>query len=84
MWIRDGTFLPWIRDRKNSDPGSSINIPDPQHLNLYLIYIYQCFFLRSFNAIQIRIWTRIISLCAEFLLQVEDIFNSFVLFLEFF
>jgi hypothetical protein len=25
------SFWPWIRDRKNSDPGSGINIPDPKH-----------------------------------------------------
>jgi hypothetical protein len=25
------SFLPWIRDGKKSEPGSDINIPDPQH-----------------------------------------------------
>jgi hypothetical protein len=29
--IRDGTLGSGIRDGKNSDPGSGINIPDPQH-----------------------------------------------------
>ncbi len=32
MRIRDPEiFLTWIRDGKNSDLGSGINIPDPQH-----------------------------------------------------
>jgi hypothetical protein len=30
--IRDpGSFTPWTRDAKNSDPGSGINIPDLQY-----------------------------------------------------
>jgi hypothetical protein len=30
--IRDpGSCKPWIREWKNSDPESGINIPDPQH-----------------------------------------------------
>jgi hypothetical protein len=25
------SLWPWIRDGKKSDPGSGINVPDPQH-----------------------------------------------------
>jgi hypothetical protein len=34
MWIQDLGWIKFesgIRDGKNSDPGSRINIPDPQH-----------------------------------------------------
>jgi hypothetical protein len=34
--IRAGIEKIWIRDGKYSDPGSRINIPDPQHCDTHI------------------------------------------------